>query len=81
VGILIHYICPKCGNVLPIITKYNNRNLCTKRSYCFNCKKLTNQIGIYKIDILEKELEFKDNLTDQEQKVFKILKNRDNNRL
>lgn len=72
---LIYYICSDCGSVTPIRTRINfPKKFDIEKAYCFKCKKVTNQIKLYNIDKTKKELEFKDELTEQEEKVYALLK-------
>ena len=67
-------ICSICGSPMTIA-----RRVCSQREkyhikdlYCTRCNKITKFIEVRNLDIVKKELEFKDNLTDIEQLVYDL---------
>lgn len=67
-------ICPECGNIMTIARgkfeireKYHIKDL-----YCIKCNKVTKHIELRQADMLKKELEFKNELTEIEKQIYDL---------
>lgn len=67
-------ICSECGNEFKIPRRSNNlrERYHIKDLYCANCKKVTKHIEVKNLDIIKKELEFKENLSEIEKLVYNL---------
>ena len=68
-------ICSECGNLFRIPRhadklkeKYHIKDI-----YCPVCKKVTKHVEVKNLDVVKKELEFKDELTETEQLVYNLI--------
>ena len=68
------FICSDCGNEFKIPRRSNNLRdkYHIKDLYCANCKKVTKHIEVKNLDIIKKELEFKNNLSEIEKLVYNL---------
>ena len=76
-------ICSQCGSIMSI-PRYKNgkrERFHVKDMYCINCNKETKFIEIGDIDIYKKQLEFKNDLNEQEQLIYDLLSLNDNQRI
>ena len=73
-------ICPECGNVFTIMrrTSRQKKYYHHKQLYCPICKRKTNHIEMKNYDILIEKIETKNDnqRTEEEQKIYKLLRNR-----
>ena len=71
-------LCPECGNKALIFRRISRQKkyMHRKKLYCFVCKKETNHIEVRCLEALLAELYFKDNLSEDEQKVIQLVKKR-----
>jgi len=71
-------ICPECGNVFKIWRKIHKQKelFHKKRLFCVFCNKEVNHIELKNIDIFLANLEYKDNLTEEEIKIKTLIKKR-----
>lgn len=76
-------VCPECGNVFPIMRKMNKQKKLFHRKwlYCPKCQKTTNHIEGKDLDKLLKEIELKEKSirTEEEIKVYKLVKKENSN--
>lgn len=71
----IDMICKRCGCITPIQRSTNKtpRLLTTEKSWCYKCKSYTEHYIIEDLDII-KNLLNNDNLSNEEEKIYKIFK-------
>ncbi len=71
-------MCLQCGNFVPTWNYMGTQRKMFQRKslYCPNCKKTTVHIELQNIDIYIASLEFKDPemLTEEEKKIYKLIK-------
>ncbi len=69
-------ICPECGNIYPIMRKTSKQKKLFHRKwlFCPFCNMKTNHIEVKDIDLLIEELVRKENLSEEEKKVYKLIK-------
>ena len=74
----VKLICPECGNKTTIFRKQSKQKeyLHRKSLYCYRCKKETNHIEVRNLDALIASLNFKDTLTEDEERVVQLVKKR-----
>lgn len=67
-------ICSECGNTFTIPRFTNNlrEKYHIKDIYCINCRYVTKHIEVRNLDIIKKELEFKDELSETEQLIYNL---------
>ena len=68
-------ICKECGTKM-VIPRHKNsmrEKYHIKDIYCYNCDKATKHIEVYELDILKKELEYKDELDDTEKLIYNLI--------
>ena len=72
--ILSDLICSDCGSQITISRKISGlrEKYHIKDLYCVRCDKITKHIEVRNLDIVKKELEFKDDLNDIEQLVYDL---------
>ena len=73
-------VCFECGNIMPISRK--NRRQRTKYHikdiFCFKCDVVTKHIELGNVDIVKKELEFKENRNEEEELIYNLLQEKTN---
>lgn len=76
--VLTDFICPECTNVLTLPRKIGREKELyhQKKMWCFNCKKEINHIELHNIDIIEKELEFLCERTEEQENIYQLIKSR-----
>lgn len=74
------FICLDCGNIMTLQRKlnHNRKKFHIKDMYCYKCMKITKFAELRDAKYYFKELEFKDNLTLEEQFIYNLIKNDDN---
>ena len=68
-------ICSECGNIFPIMRKYNNQREIyhIKDLYCYKCNKKTKFIELKDAMKVKKELEFTNDKSDFETYLYNLL--------
>lgn len=73
-------MCLQCGNTIPTWNYMGTQRKMYQKKvlYCPNCHKSTKHIELQDIDVFIASLEFKDpeTLTDEEKKIYKLIKKR-----
>ena len=73
-------MCLSCGSIIPTWNYMGTQRKMfqTKVFYCQNCRKHTKHVELQNIDTYIASLEFKDpeTLTEQEMKIYKLIKKR-----
>ena len=68
-------LCTECSNRMIIARKEKKQKELyhIKDLFCFKCNKVTKHIELKEIGLVEKELEFSNDLTEQEQEVYELI--------
>ena len=68
-------ICSNCGNIMTIPVKKGKvrEKYHVKDMYCFRCNRETKFIELIDVDIIKKELDYKEELNDEEKLVYNLL--------
>jgi len=71
-------ICPECGNIIKIWRRVSRQKeiFHKKKFYCVFCGKEVNHIELKNLELFLAGLQFKSELTEEEQKIKTLIKKR-----